>query len=74
MLEYLTDGLSVYLRDGPAPTSLRAATLRQNLQIKLSSSPSHSILTPDRPVPALTLQRQAPGRVVTGVPMLKSLV
>ena len=25
------------------------------LQIKLSTSPSHSILTPDKPVPALTL-------------------
>ena len=30
-------------------------------------------VTPGRPVPALTLQRQAPGRVATGVPILKSL-
>ena len=34
---------------------VRAATLRQKLKIKLSTSPSHSILTPGRPVPALTL-------------------
>ena len=45
----------VYLRDGSAHTILRAATLRQKLQIQLSISPSHSILTPGRPVPALTL-------------------
>ena len=38
---------------------------------KLSASPSHSILTPDQPVPALTLERQTPGRVATEV--LKSL-
>ena len=44
------------------------------LQIKLSVSPNHSILTPGRPVPALTLKRQAPGRVATGVPIFKSLV
>ena len=29
---------------------LLAATLRQKLQVKLSTSPSHSILTPGRPV------------------------
>ena len=33
-----------------------------------------SILTPDQPVPALTLSCQVPGRVATGVPILKSLV
>ena len=55
-------------------TILRAVTLRQRLQIQLSTSPSHSILTPGQPVPALTLQRQAPGRLATGVPILKSLV
>ena len=44
------------------------------MQIQLSISPSHSILTPGQPVPALTLQRQAPGRVASGVPMFKSLV
>ena len=32
-----------------------------------SISPSHSILTPGQPVPALALLRQAPGRVATGV-------
>ena len=66
--------MRVYLRDGSAQTILRAATLRQKLQIKLSTSPSHSILTPGRPVPALTLQCQAPGRVATGVPIFKSLI
>ena len=40
-----------YLRDGSAQTIVRAATLRQKLQVKLSTSPSHSILTPGRPVP-----------------------
>ena len=45
----------VYLRDGSAQTILRAATLRYKLQIQRSTSPSHGILTPGRPVPALTL-------------------
>ena len=66
--------MRVYFRDGSAQTILRAATLRWKLQIKLSISPSDSILTPGRPVPALTLSRQAPGKVATGVPMFKSLV
>ena len=35
--------------------SQHAVTLRQKLQIKLSTSPSHSILTPGQPVPGLTL-------------------
>ena len=75
----MSDGCSlvdmlVYLRDGPAQTILRAATLRKKWRIQLSTSPSHSILTPGRPVPALTLRRQAPGMVATGVPILKSLV
>ena len=64
----------VYLRDGFAKTILRAATLRYKLQIQFSTSPSHSIQTPGQPVPALTLYRQAPGRVATGVPIDKSLV
>ena len=46
----------------------------EKLQIQLSTSPSHSVLTPGRPVPALTLQCQAPGRVATGVPIFESLV
>ena len=64
----------VYLRDRSAQTILSAATLRQKLQIQLPTSPSHSILTPGRPVAALTLQCQASGRVATGVPSFKSLV
>ena len=64
----------VYLSDWSAQTMLRAATLRYKLHIKLSTSPSHSILTPGRPVPALTLQCQMPGRVAAGVPIFKSLV
>ena len=47
--------MPVCLRDGSAPTILRAATLRRKMQTKLSISPSHSILTPGQPVPALTL-------------------
>ena len=34
---------------------LLAATLRQKLQIKLSTSTSHNILTPGQPVSTLTL-------------------
>ena len=44
----------VYLRDTSAQTILRAATLREKLQIQLSTSHSHSILTPGQPVLALT--------------------
>ena len=71
---YCPSNMLVYLRDGSVQTILRAATLRYKLQIQLSTSPSHSILTPGRPVPALTLQCQKPGREATGVPILKSLV
>ena len=46
---------SNYASDGSAQTRIRAATVRQNLQIKLSISPSHIILTPSQPVPTLTL-------------------
>ena len=45
----------LYLRDRSARTVLRTARLRQKLQIKLSISPGHSMLTPGWPVPALTL-------------------
>ena len=41
---------------------------------KRSISSSNSILTPNQPVPALTLYRQAPGWVTNGVPNLKSPV
>ena len=60
----------VYLRDGSAQTILHAATLRQKLYIKLSILPSHSILTPGRPVPVLTLQCQAPGKATAEAPFL----
>ena len=58
----------VYSSYGSAQTILRAATLRQKLQIELSTSPSQSILTPVRPIPALT---QAPSRVASGVPIFE---
>ena len=45
----------MYFKDGSAKTNVRAATLKQKLQIKLSVLPSDSILTPDQPVPVLTL-------------------
>ena len=64
----------VYLRDGSAQTTARAATLKQKLQIKFSTSPSHSILTPGRPVPVLALKRQVPDTVATGMPIFKSMV
>ena len=44
------------------------------LLIKLAVSRIHSILTPDPPVLALTLERQAFRRVATRVPLSKSLV
>ena len=55
LVAYRPNNTRVYLRDGSAHTILRAATLRWKLQIQLSISPSHSILTPGRPVPVLTL-------------------
>ena len=55
LVAYRPSNMLVYLRDGSAQTNLRAATLRQKLQIKRSTSPSHSILTSGRPVPVLTL-------------------
>ena len=64
----------VYLRDGSAQTILLAATLRWEFQIKLSTSPSHSMLTQGRRVPALNLWFQVPGRVAIGVPIFMSLV
>ena len=53
-----------HLTDGSARTIARAATLRENLQTKLSISPK--MLTPG--------QRQAPRKVASRVPMFKSLV
>ena len=57
----------VYLRDGSAQTIARAATLRLKWQVKLSTPPSHSTLTPGQPVPGLSLYRQAPGRIAIPV-------
>ena len=45
-----------------------------SMQIKPSISPSHSLLTPGQPLPAITLESQAPGRVAIGVPTFKSLL
>ena len=66
--------MPVYLWGGSAQTVAHAATLRWKLQIKLSTSPSHSILTPGWPVPVLTLYCQALGRVATGVLIFKLLL
>ena len=51
-----------FLRDGAALTIARAATLRRTSLIQLTISPCSNILTLDRPVLALTLQRQKPER------------
>ena len=74
LLVGLTSQQQASVSPGRICTILRAATLRQKLRIKLSISPSHSILTLGRPVPALTVERQVPGRVATGVPIFKSQV
>ena len=78
--------LLVYLRDGSAKcchTEIEAANFRRicsdkftcchkmtEVARKISTSPSHRILTSGRPLPALTVQCQAPGRVATGMPVL----
>ena len=62
--------MPVYLWDGSPQTIVRAATLRQKLQIKFDTSFSHGILTPGRPVP---VQTQASDRIATRVPIFKSL-
>ena len=63
----------VYLRDGSAKTIVYAAAPRQKLQIKLSTSPKHSILISGQLVPVLSLQCQAPGKTATRVSSFKSL-
>ena len=50
----------VYLTDVSALSTVRAATPRQKWLTKLSMSPSHSILTPNQPVPALSPSHQVP--------------
>ena len=52
--------------DVSAQAIISANTLKYKLRVKLAISPSHYILTPGRPVPALTPKRQRPGRVATG--------
>ena len=74
LVAYCPSNMLVYLRDRSAQTSLHAATLRQKLHIKLSTSPSHRILTLGQPIPTQTLKCQVPGRVTTGVLMFKLLV
>ena len=65
--------MPLYLRDGSDQTSLRTAALRYKLKVKHFTSPSGSILTRGQPVSARTLKHQAPGRVSTEAPILKSL-
>ena len=50
----------------PLPTEV---SHDEKLQMKLSVSPSHSILTPGKLVPGPTQNLQAPGRSATGVPI-----
>ena len=64
----------IHLSDGSVKTILCAATLRRKLQVKLTIAPSHNILTPNRPVLALTRRSKTPCRADTGVPVLTSLV
>ena len=66
--------MPVYLREGSTQKIVSAATLRQKLQIRCLPHPGYSILALGQPVEAVTLQRQAPGRVATGAPMFKSVV
>ena len=49
----LTSQQHASVSQGRICSILRAATLRYKLQIKLSTSPSHSILTPGQPDPIL---------------------
>ena len=61
-------------REVSAETIVRAATPKIKVQIQLSISPSHCILTPGQAVPALTPERRAPGGVVSEVSDVKSRV
>ena len=64
----------LYLQDGPAQTTVRDATLGQTLQTKPTIPPTHRALTHSQPALAMTLQRQALGRVTTRVRIFTSLV
>ena len=71
----LKSGFSeAYLTDESAEMIVRAATLRQKLNVKLAISPSHNVLTPSLQVVALTLLRQTPGGVASRIPVFESLV
>ena len=50
----VTCNMLVCLKNGSAQAFVRAATQRQKLQMKPDISPSHSILTPGKPVPVQT--------------------
>ena len=70
----LPSNMFQYLRDRSARTTVWAVVLRQTLQVSLSISPSHSILTPGQPVPADPITPGAWQGIATGVAILKSLV
>ena len=59
----------MYFRDRSAQTIVRDVTLGYKIKIKLATLSGHIILTPGRPVPAVILCREAPGRVATRVPI-----
>ena len=61
--------MPMYLKDGSASTSLRAAALIKTMQMKLAFSPSHSLMTPGQPILTLALKRRVPDRVSTRVPI-----
>ena len=63
-----------YIRDGSAQAMVCAATLRPKLQIKLSISPSHNMLTQGQPVLRLALKLKVTGREAISLPVIKSLV
>ena len=59
----------VYLRDGSALTNCTCCHTEMEVADQTFYL-THSTLTSDQPVPALTLWCQAPGRGATGVPIL----
>ena len=75
LVAYQPMNMLVYLKDGSAQAVMCAAnghtSCRPNL---LSHLARVYILTPGLPVPALTLSRQAPGKVAIGAPIFESLV
>ena len=57
-----------------AETVAHAVKLRQNVQIKLSSSSSGSVLSPGQPVPSLTQHRHASDIAATRRPIVLVLL